>query len=234
MFDFCYSQFVTKVLTIPGTQLKGWIVLIGGGEFSFGDTEEVDRFLLEKMAADNPKVAFLPTASGSPEYATHFASYLARLRPDVIVDNIPVYRPRDARRAKNLRKISAAGLVYIGGGVTNRVVETMRLQPVVETLRETVAAGAVLAAIGAGASALGVATRDIQRPASSLPGLGILDGVVVETGFSPGDDTMLRRLMSVPEARIGLGIPPGTAIAIAPDRHAEILGSGQIAVVRKG
>ena len=214
--------------------MKGWIVLIGGGEFSFGDTEEIDRFLVEKMPAGNPRVAFLPTASGSPEYATHFAAYLTKIRPDTALDNVPVYRPRDARRAKNLRKISEAGLVYIGGGVTNRVIETMRLQPVVDTLREVVAAGAVLAAIGAGASALGVATRDIQRPASSLPGLGVLDGVVVETGFSPDDDTMLRRLMSLPEARIGLGIPPGTAIAIAPDRQAQILGVGQVAVVRKG
>ena len=29
--------------------MQGWIVLIGGGEFSFGDTEEVDRFLVTKM-----------------------------------------------------------------------------------------------------------------------------------------------------------------------------------------
>lgn len=233
-FPFCYSQLVTKQLIIPGSPSSGWIVLIGGGEFSFGDTEEIDRFLVSKMPDDNPRVAFLPTASGSPEYAVHFSSYLTKLREDVVVENVPIYRPRDARRAKNLRKISEAGMIYIGGGVTNRMIETMRLQPVVDTLRDAVAGGAVLAAIGAGASALGLATRDIERAASSLPGLGLLDGVVVETGFSPEDDTMLRRLMSVPGTRIGLGIPPATAVAIAPDRHAEILGDGQIAVVRKG
>lgn len=214
--------------------MQGWIVLIGGGEFSFGDTEEVDRFLVTKMPDHNPRVAFLPTASGSPEYAIHFAAYLKKLREDVIVENVPVYRPRDARRAKNLRKVAEAGMIYIGGGVTNRVIETMRLQPIVEAIRDAVAGGAVLAAIGAGASSLGVATRDIERPASSLPGLGIVADVAIETGFSPDDDTMLRRLMSLPEARIGLGIPAATAIAIAPDRHVEILGNGQIAVVRKG
>lgn len=213
--------------------MKGWIVLIGGGEFSFGDTDEIDRFLVAKMPDDNPRVAFLPTASGSPEYALHFGTYLQKIRHDLVTENVPVYRPRDARRAKNLRKVSEAGLIYVGGGVTNRMIETMRLQPVVDMLREAVDRGAVLAAIGAGASALGVATRDIERPASSLPGLGLLPGVVVETGFTAADDTMLRRLMSTPEAELGLGIPPSTAIAIAPDRHVEILGDGQIAVVRK-
>lgn len=229
----CYSPLVTKTLMIPGPPTNGWIVLIGGGEFSFGDTEEIDRFLVSKLPEGNPKVAFLPTASGSPEYATHLGAYLKKLREDVEVENVPVYRPRDARRAKNLRKVTEAGMIYIGGGVTNRVIETMRLQPIVEALREAVARGAVLAAIGAGASALGVATRDIERPASCLPGLEILDGIVVETGFDPEDDTMLRRLMSAPGAGMGLGIPPATAVAIAPDRHAEILGNGQIAVVRK-
>jgi cyanophycinase-like exopeptidase len=225
---------VTKPLIIPGAPNRGWIVLIGGGEFSFGDTEEIDRFLVSKLPDGNPRVAFLPTASGSPEYAGHFGAYLRGIRADLEVENVPVYRPRDARRAKNLRKVAEAGLIYIGGGVTNRMIEAMRLQPIVQALSDAVASGAILAAIGAAASALGAATRDIERPVSSLPGLGVLPDVVVETGFTPDDDTMLRRLMSLPEAKIGLGIPPATAIAIAPDRHAEILGSGQIAVVRKG
>lgn len=224
---------MTSNLLIPGAPAGGWTVLIGGGEFSFGDTEEIDRFLVAKMPSDKRNVAFLPTASGSPEYAEHFGRYLSGIRDDLVVENVPIYRPRDARRAKNLRKLIEAGMVYIGGGVTNRMIETMRLQPVVEALREAVARGTVLAAIGAAASALGIATRDIERPAASLPGLGIVDRAVIETGFSPNDDTMLRRLMSLPEAAVGIGIPPASAIAIGPDHRAEILGDGQVAVVRK-
>ncbi len=224
---------MTNPLIIPGTPLNGWVVLIGGGEFSFGDTDEIDRFLVSKLPAHNPRVAFLPTASGSPEYAKHFGTYLHQFRDDLVVENVPIYRPRDSRRAKNLRKVSEAGMIYIGGGVTNRVIETMRLQPIVETIRLAVENGAILAAIGAAASSLGVATRDIERPGSSLPGLGVIADTIVETGFSPEDDTMLRRLMSLPDARLGIGIPASTAIAIAPDRSAQILGDGQIAVVRK-
>ena len=208
-------------------------MLIGGGEFSFGHTEEIDRFLLSKMPNGNRTVAFLPTASGSPEYALHFGTYLKGLDSETEVVNVPIYRPRDARRGKNLRRVTEAGMIYIGGGVTNKLVEAMRLQPVVEAILDAVSNGAVLAAIGAGASALGVATRDIQRPVASLPGLGILPETVIETGFSVDDDSMLRRLMSLDQAQLGVGIPIATALAIAPDRNAEILGDGKIAVVRK-
>ena len=33
-------------LRIPGEPTNGWLVLIGGGEFSFGETREFDEFLL--------------------------------------------------------------------------------------------------------------------------------------------------------------------------------------------
>src|SRR4051812_35245245 len=41
-------------LAVP-TQL---LVLIGGGEFSFGETREIDEFLLRSMPADRRTVAF--------------------------------------------------------------------------------------------------------------------------------------------------------------------------------
>jgi cyanophycinase-like exopeptidase len=224
---------VTKIQNIPGAPTAGWIVLIGGGEFSFGETREIDEFIIAKMPPDNRRVAFLPTASQSPEYATHLGAYLKTIDPALETENVPVYRPRDARRGKNLDRISSAGLIYIGGGVTNHIVATMRGTPAIEAIGNALARGAVLAAIGAGAAALGVATRDMERTGAHVPGLGIIPDSVIDTGFNPSDDTMLRRLMSVPEARVGFGIPVTTALAIAPDRSGEIIGAGKIAVVRK-
>ena len=43
------------------------LVLIGGGEFSFGETREIDEFLVRNMPPDRETIAFLPTASGSAE-----------------------------------------------------------------------------------------------------------------------------------------------------------------------
>ena len=223
-----------KNLQIPGTPTRGWLVLMGGGEFSFGETREFDEFLLGKLPAGNRTISFLPVASGSNEYAVHLGAWLRSIDPSVEVMNVPIYRPRDARRQKNLERLEAAGLVYIGAGVTNKVVETLRGSPVVEALEHVLAAGKTVAAIGAAAAAMGFATYDIERPGGWLPGLGLVPGTVVETGFEAANDTPLRRLMSLPEVRLGIGIPRDAAIAVAPDRSATILGVGKIVVVRKG
>jgi len=208
------------------------LVLIGGGEFSFGETREVDRMLLAKMPADRRTIAFLPTASGSAEYAVHLGKYFHELDPTVSVVNVPVYRGRDSRRQKNLDAIAGAGMVYLGGGVTNALLETVRESATEIALRQAAAGGAVIAAIGAAASCFGTHARDM-RGSGALAGMGWLDRTIVETGFDPQNDLTLRRLMSLPEVEIGLGIPPKTALAIDASGAVEITGDGKIATFRK-
>ncbi len=61
-------------MRLAGRPGAGWIALIGGGEFSFGETEIADGAWLDKTPPGS--VGFLPAASGSTEYGTHFATYL--------------------------------------------------------------------------------------------------------------------------------------------------------------
>jgi cyanophycinase-like exopeptidase len=216
-------------LTVPIRQL----VLIGGGEFSFGETREIDEFLLGQMDRAYRGVAFLPTASGSAEYATHLGSYLRGIDPSVEPVNVPIYRGRDSRRLKNLNLILGAGLVYLGGGVTNNLLGVMRESPAEMAMRDAAGNGVVIAAIGAAASSFGTHARDMHGSGSALPGFGWLADTVIETGFDPADDTMLRRLMSIPGIRLGLGIPPKTALAIGANGQTQIIGAGNVAVFRK-
>jgi cyanophycinase-like exopeptidase len=208
------------------------LALIGGGEFSFGETRDIDTQLLARMPADRRTVAFLPTASGSAEYAAHLGKYLRELDPGVEVVNVPIYRGRDARRQKSLNLILSAGMVYLGGGVTNNLLETVRESATEMALRDAALGGAVIAAIGAAASCFGTHTRDM-RGGGALPGLGWLANTVIDTGFDPQNDVALRRLMSLPEVEVGLGIPPKTAIFLNAEGAGEIAGDGQIAVFRK-
>ena len=222
-----------KELRLPLGTPVGLLVLIGGGEFSFGETRPIDELLLARMPHGNSTVAFLPTASGSPEYASHLGRYLKQIRPDVETVNVPIYRGRDNRRQRNLAQILSAGLIYIGGGVTAQFLSTIRESPAELALREAAAAGAVVAAIGAAASCFGSWTRDATRGDAPLPALGWLPQVVVEAGFLPANDVPLRRLMSIPEVEIGVGIPPRTALAIHGDGSTELVGEGGVAVVRR-
>ena len=222
------ATMLTVLLTTPVTTL----VLIGGGEFSFGETREIDLFLLSHLPADRRTIAFLPTASGSAEYAGHIGKYFRELEPDVETINVPIYRGRDNRRQKNLASIAAAGMIYCGGGVTNSFLATIRESPAEVAMREAAANGAVIAAIGAAASCFGEWARDM-RGGSALPALGWLAHTAVETGFDAENDTMLRRLMSLEGVTLGLGLPAKTAVAIGPDGTAQIIGEGQIAAFRK-
>jgi cyanophycinase-like exopeptidase len=148
------------------------------------------------------------------------------------VVNVPIYRGRDARRQKSLNTIVNAGMVYLGGGVTNNLLETIRETAAEMALREAAAKGAVIAAIGAAASCFGTHARDMHG-GTELPGFGWLARTVVDTGFDPRNDVTLRRLMSLPDVTLGLGIPPKTAIAIDAEGAGEIVGEGQIAAFRK-
>lgn len=208
------------------------LVLIGGGEFSFGETREIDAELLAKMPPDRRTIAFIPTASGSAEYAQHIGKYFRELDSGVDVVNVPIYRGRDSRRQKSLNTIMNAGMIYLGGGVTNSLLETIRESPVDLALRDAAAHGAVVAAIGAAASCFGTQTRDM-RGGGALTGLGWLAGTAVETGFEPENDVTLRRLMSLPDVRLGLGIPARTAVVIGPGGAGTVIGEGQVAAFRK-
>src|SRR4051794_28036781 len=108
-------------LRIPLAFPVRMLVLIGGGEFSFGETREIDELLLRAMPPDRRTIAFLPAASGSAEYATHLGAYFKQIEPSVETINVPVYRPRDARRLKNLNYLLNPGMIYLGGGVTNNL-----------------------------------------------------------------------------------------------------------------
>lgn len=188
------------------------LVLIGGGEFSFGETRAIDEYLIANMPRKS--VAFLPTASGSAEYAAHFGKYLKTIDPAIETMNVPIYRGRDVRREKSLAMIRTAGLAYLGGGVVRNLIDTMRESPAEAALREV----PVVAAIGASACAFGV------------NGFAWIAHTVVDAPF---DDERLRRLMSLPGVQVGIGIPAKTALVIRPDGSTEIIGDGSIAVFRK-
>ncbi|HEX9986031.1 MAG TPA: Type 1 glutamine amidotransferase-like domain-containing protein [Thermoanaerobaculia bacterium] len=221
-----------KPLSIPLAAPLHTLVLIGGGEFSFGDTREIDTLLLGRMPPGRRTIAFLPTASGSAEYASHIGRYFHELDPTVETVNVPIYRGRDSRRQKSLAAIAGAGLIYLGGGVTNQLLMTIRETPTDAAIREAAANGAIVAAIGAAASCFGTYARDM-RGGSVLPALGWLANTVIDTGFEPQNDQVLRRLMSLPEVTLGVGIPAKTALVIDADGASAIAGDGQIAVFRK-
>jgi cyanophycinase-like exopeptidase len=202
---------------IPG---QGWLALLGGGEFSFGETLDADRAWLEK-AGPGP-VGFIPAASGSNDYPRHFGEYLKETF-DREVEVIPIYRSRDGRRLRNAERIRDVPAVYLGGGVTDHLLEAVMNTPAAEALGAKLLQGGVVVAIAAAAQAAGQVARSFA-PGQMVPGLAWLPGGVVEPNFDPGHDRRLRRLLERPGVRWGLGLPAGSAVLLGPNNEVEILG----------
>jgi cyanophycinase-like exopeptidase len=194
---------------LPGS---GSLVLLGGGEFSFGETLIADRAWLE-VAPDGP-IGFLPTASGSDDYGRHLRE----------VETVPIYRARDARRRKNLERIDRCAAIYLGGGVTDELLEVFGESPALERIAAKLGAGGTVVAIAAAAQAVGRVAWSLGGGAT-IPGLGWLPDGVVEPNFDPGHDRRLRRLMQRPGVARGLGLAAGSALILGPEGPGRLVGS---------
>lgn len=211
----------TPRLESPAAAGDGWLALLGGGEFSFGETLDADAAWIARTPAG--PVGFVPAASGSTDYGDELAAYLED-EFERAAETVPIYRPRDARRGKNAERLRAVAAVYLGGGVADRLVEALSGSPAHESLLERLRSGGTVVAIAAAAQALGVATRSIA-PGRVIPGLGWLPGGVVEPNFDPGHDRRLRKLLAEPGVRWGLGIPAGAAVLLGPGGAVELVGT---------
>jgi len=207
-----------EIRRAPGA---GWLALLGGGELTFGETEEVDRAWLAKTPPGT--VGFLPTASGSSDYGGHFADYLRELF-ERRASTIPIYRARDARRGKNGERIADCAGVYLGGGVSDHLLDALEGSPALEALLAKLREGGTVAAIAAAAQCLGQVARALFG-GGTVPALGWLPGGVVEPNFDPAHDRRLRRLLEHPLARWGLGIPAGAGVLLGPGGEVEVVGT---------
>lgn len=203
---------------VPG---DGWLALLGGGEFSFGETAEADAAWLAKTGPG--PVGFVPAASGSEDYGHHFADYLGA-EFDRQVVTIPIYRARDARRGKNVERIREVAAVYLGGGVTDHLLDALTGSPAAEALTEKFQIGGVVVAIAAAAQTVGQVARSIFR-GGAIPGLGWLPGGVVEPNFDPAHDRRLRQLLTGPGVDWGLGLAAGSAVLLGPGGAVETVGT---------
>lgn len=204
-----------------GFSRRGWLALIGGGEFSFEETLDADEAWVEKLPPG--PVGFIPAASGSNDYARHFAEYMDEAFQRQ-VEIIPIYRGRDARRGLNSERIRAVAAVYVGGGVTDHLLDALRDTPAAEALTARLEQGGMIVAIAAAAQAAGRVARSIFR-GGILPGFGWLPDAVVEPNFDPAKDRRLRKLLTAPGVSWGLGIPAGNAVLLGPDGVMEVVGT---------
>ena len=212
---------------------EGWLVLLGGGEWRRGETDQVDALLLSVANLDRPMVVL--TAEGSAAVADRILEHYTSLGgPGGEAFSLGTMT-RDQLQAEEFKLLlQEAGILYLGGenplSLANNLVNTDALITIVEGF--STLQGLTLIGSGAGAAALGRWIFTPQPPYHQALGLGFVMNAVIAPHFAGTEHSpVLRALPHIDENLLGLGIPDGVALALGPLGQVETWGEGQVTAV---
>lgn len=158
------------------SQLKRQIIALGGGGFSMEpDNLLLDQYILAQSPCQQPKVCFLPTASGdSDRYITRF--YEAFTQLDCHPSHLSLFRPPEGGPASFLQK---QDIVYVGGGSTFNMLAIWQAWDLDKILRQAWETGTLLCGLSAGSLCWfeeGLSDSVVPGQYAKLKGLGFLPG----------------------------------------------------------
>jgi dipeptidase E len=152
------------------------IFAMGGGGFTMEPNNPLlDDFVLDLADTKEPRVLFLPTASG--DTTAQINAFQARFADRMCVpEHVSLFRLRDMRRPLS-EIVLDADIIYVGGGSMRNLLAIWRAHGLDRLLVEAWKAGTVLAGLSAGAMCWfqGGVTRS-SGPPEPITGLGLLDG----------------------------------------------------------
>ena len=152
------------------------IFAMGGGGFTMEPANPLlDDFVLGLATAKEPRILFLPTASG--DTTAQITAFQARFSDRLCVpEYLSLFRLRDSRRP--LREIVLEqDIIYVSGGSMRNLLALWQAHGLDSLLIEAWRAGTVLAGLSAGAMCwfTGGITRS-SGPPEAIAGLGLLEG----------------------------------------------------------
>lgn len=152
------------------------IFAMGGGGFTMEPTNPLlDDFVLGLTRAKEPRVLFLPTASG--DTTAQINAFQARFADGPCVpEHLSLFRLSDARRPLE-EIVLGADIIYVGGGSMRNLLAIWQAHGLDALLLQAWRAGTVLAGLSAGAMCWfqGGVTRS-SGPPEPIEGLGLLEG----------------------------------------------------------
>ncbi len=200
--------------------MPGHVVAMGGGGFLGGDAASpLDDLLLELGGVSDPRVVFLPTATGDAEDAIE-AFHSAWGRRPCRVEVATTFGVPERPAAE---RVAAADVVVVAGGNTANMLAVWRVHGVDRALRDAWERGAAVGGVSAGANCWFEAcvTDSFSVELAGLAdGLGFIGG-----SFCPHFDGEERR-RPVYTRLVAEGFPAGIACddgAAAVYRGSELL-----------
>ena len=124
------------------------IIAMGGGGFSMEpDNPLLDRYILKQAKTANPKICFLPTASGdSEQYISRFYSFFNDQNCEP--SHLSLFNP-PSRDLESF--VLEKDILYVGGGNTKNLLALWKEWGLDSILRKAWEEGVILAGLSAGA-----------------------------------------------------------------------------------
>jgi cyanophycinase len=214
----------------------GPLYVIGGHEALRGDDDTILADLA-RCCRDGP-VLLVSVASREPEdLVADYRRALGRL--GLHVDGLDVRDRDDARDPSIVARVGEAAAVFFTGGDQARLVRELDGTPLLGAIRAAHRRGVPVAGTSAGAAAMsptmlvageGRTTPDL-RDVDLEPGLGLLDGVLVDTHFAERGriGRLLAALVKSPDF-VAIGLDEDTAVVVGSD-GLRVLGTGAAYVI---
>jgi dipeptidase E len=159
----------------PGVESRVIFAMGGGGFTEEPNNPLLDDFVLSLTRSHEPRILFLPTASG--DTTAQINAFHARFGNRTCVPEcVSLFRLRDARRPLEAAVLDQ-DIVYVGGGSMRNLLAIWRAHELDRLLVEAWRSGVVLAGLSAGAMCWfeGGVSRSSGPPAP-IAGLGLLAG----------------------------------------------------------
>ena len=206
---------------------RGWLVLAGGGDLE--EMADIARAAIAIVPDESP-VVFVPAAGPTQEAGRNEgAQVIAHIEslggPAGYV--APIFTRTDATDPKNARRLMNAGLIYLGDGQTQRLVETLSDTPTFRALEAAHRAGAVVLAMGYAASALGAWYIGAVPGAELLRGWDWLSDAIICPSFDEAAAPALRAAVRSHAECVGVGVPRGVALALGPGNQVQTQRAGE-------
>jgi dipeptidase E len=197
-------------------------VAIGGGAFWEPPVDSrLDEFILSLTGRDRPRVCFIPTASGDPEWALA-AFYRAMSRLECRPTDLTLF-PRTVEDIPAL--IAEQDVLWVWGGSTLNLLALWRLHGLDGPLREAHERGAVLCGISAGMNCWFESCTTDSYGLTLAPlhdGLGLVAGSACpHYDGEPQRRPLYRRLVDAGELAPGWAADNDVALHFAGGRFAE-------------
>jgi dipeptidase E len=152
------------------------IFAMGGGGFTMEPTNPLlDDFVLGLTRAKEPRVLFLPTASG--DTTAQINAFQARFADRMCdAEHLSLFRLRDAKRPLE-EIVLGSDVIYVGGGSMRNLLALWQAHGLDQLLVQAWRTGTVLTGLSAGAMCWfqGGVTRSSGAP-EPIAGLGLLEG----------------------------------------------------------